>query len=40
MLRELRADWKRWSRAERLIVATTCAVLAIAVPAAYLIGLA
>jgi hypothetical protein len=40
MLRDMRADWKRWTRTERLIVATISAVLAVAVPAAYLITLA
>jgi hypothetical protein len=37
MLRDIQADWKHWTRTERIIAITTSLILAIAIPAAYLI---
>lgn len=40
MIRDIQADWKDWTRAERIIAITSSLLLAIAVPLAYLIALA
>ncbi|MDB5411238.1 MAG: hypothetical protein JWL84_6150 [Rhodospirillales bacterium] len=32
-MRDLRADWKRWSRTERAVASVLVAAMAIAVPA-------
>jgi hypothetical protein len=32
MLRDLQADWRRWSAIERAVAATLAALLAIAIP--------
>jgi hypothetical protein len=40
MIRDIQADWKHWTRAERIIAITSSLLLAIAVPVAYLITLA